>query len=127
MTKKLVLFPHSKQKQSFATKLRVGDEVYVNSGANTGKTGKILSINRKNNTAVVEGINVRKKHKKPTKVDSSSGIIDINSAISLSNLAYYDAKTKTHSKLRYEDVDGVKTRIMKKTSYQIPLYKNQSS
>lgn len=56
-------------------KLKKDDMVVVNTGSEKGKKGKILSVDRKTGKVLVEGINVRTKHVKPTKQGQESGII----------------------------------------------------
>lgn len=65
-------------------RLRPGDEVLVITGNDRGRTGKILSC--KDERVVVEGINVRKKHMKPTQQNQKGQIIDIECAIHISNV-----------------------------------------
>jgi len=59
--------------------LRQGDEVIVIAGNDRGRKGKVLSINR--DRILIEGINVRKKHMKPTQQNQKGQIIDIERAI----------------------------------------------
>lgn len=66
------------------TFLRKGDEVTVIAGNDKGKTGKVISINDERIT--VEGVNVRKKHMKPTQQNQKGQIIDIECAIHISNV-----------------------------------------
>lgn len=65
-------------------KLRHGDEVLVIAGNDRGKTGKVISINGER--ILIEGINVRKKHMKPTQQNQKGQIIDIECAINISNV-----------------------------------------
>jgi len=58
------------------THLRKGDEVVVLSGKDKGKRGKIQRVYRKEGTVLVEGINLVKKHAKPTKNNPQGGVID---------------------------------------------------
>ena len=113
MTKKYILYSYKPPLKSYPTKLRVGDPVYVITGSDKGKTGKILSIDRLSNRAVVEDINLKKKHKKASKMDDSSSIKEINAPINLSNIAYYDEKQKKPVKLKYTEVEGQKRRMIK--------------
>lgn len=98
-----------------------GDKVRVISGSQKGKEGIILSINLKNNTAIVEGINLAKKHQKPNQENQDGGIVEINKPIHLSKLAYIDPKGKgSISKIKYViDKSGKKTRVTKKTNTEI--------
>lgn len=68
-------------------RLRPGEEVVVIAGNDRGKTGKILSF--KDERVVVEGVNVRKKHMKPTQQNQKGQIIDIECSIHISNVKPY--------------------------------------
>ena len=70
------------------SKLRKGDLVRIITGKDKGKEGKIISINTKNNTALVEGANMMTKHTKPSAANQNGGIIHQESPIDLSNLMY---------------------------------------
>jgi len=102
-------------------KLRKGDTVIVIAGGNSkrdhdkGKTGEILKVNEKDNTVVVQGINVVVKHVKPTQNKPEGSVETHEAPIDASNVAYYDAKTKKAVKIGYKIVDGKKIRINKKT------------
>ncbi len=65
-------------------KLRKGDEVMVIAGNDKGKTGKVIS--RNDTRIIVEGVNVRKKHMKPTQQNQKGQIIDIECGIHISNV-----------------------------------------
>ncbi len=97
-----------------------GDKVRVISGKEKGKDGIILSINRKNDTAIVEGIWVVKKHQKPNQENQDGGIIEINRPIPLCKLALLDPKKGGIAKVKYGyDKDNKKVRISKKTNSEI--------
>lgn len=66
--------------------IKVGDAVKVISGESNGQEGKILSIDRKNLRATVEGVNMIKKHEKPSAANPQGGIIERESGIHISNL-----------------------------------------
>ena len=95
-------------------KIKKGDNVIVLTGKDKGKTGSILSIFSKKNKAIVKGINVVKKHQKPTK-QSGGGIIDKELSIHLSNLSILDSKNNKKTKIGYKLDNDKKTRIFKKT------------
>ena len=65
-------------------RLRPGEEVLVIAGNNRGKIGKIIS--RSEERVIVEGVNVRKKHRKPTAQGQKGQIIDIECSIHISNV-----------------------------------------
>lgn len=66
------------------TFLRKGDEVMVIAGNDKGKSGKVISIS--DERIVVEGVNVRKKHMKPTQQNQKGQIIDIECGVHISNV-----------------------------------------
>ena len=68
-------------------KIKKNDMVYVLSGKDKGKTGKVFKVNAKDGKAFVEGINYVKKHMRKTKQDQQGGIVQKESPIQLSNLA----------------------------------------
>ena len=67
-------------------KVRKGDIVQVIKGKDTGKKGKVLNIVTESKRALVEGINLVKKHKRQTRQDQQGGIVSIEAPISVSNL-----------------------------------------
>lgn len=70
------------------TKLHIkkGDTVYVNSGEDKGKTGRVLEVIREKQRAIVEGVNMVKKHTKPNAQNPQGGIVEQEAAIHISNL-----------------------------------------
>ena len=101
-------------------KLKKGDKVIVISGKDKGKVGVIQRAYPKLNKIVVEGVNVRKKHQKPTQQNPEGSIVEIYAPIDASNVMYYDAKTKKGTRLGYKvNKDGVKDRVAKKTNTEI--------
>ena len=69
-------------------KIRKGDTVKVIAGKDNGKEGKVLSVDAKNNKVVVEGVNVIKKHTKPSMANQNGGIITKEAPIDASNVMY---------------------------------------
>jgi len=67
-------------------KVRKGDIVQVIKGKDTGKKGKLLNIITESKRALVEGINLVKKHKRQTRQDQQGGIVSIEAPISVANL-----------------------------------------
>ena len=70
--------------------IKKGDTVYVNSGNDKGKTGKVLEIITKKDRAIVEGVNMVKKHTKPNSQHPQGGIIEQEAGIHISNLQVVD-------------------------------------
>lgn len=69
-------------------KIKKGDTVKVIAGKDKDKEGKVLSINKKNNTVLVEGISMITKHAKPSAANQEGGIINQEGPIDLSNVMY---------------------------------------
>ena len=96
-------------------KLRKGDMVIVNTGTEKGKKGKILEISLKNDSVLVEGINIRTIHAKARKQGQESGIIKREKPVHASKVNYYCEKCDKGVKLGIKvDTDGTKTRFCKK-------------
>ncbi|MBQ3644322.1 MAG: 50S ribosomal protein L24 [Candidatus Riflebacteria bacterium] len=79
--------------------IRKDDKVVVISGENSGKTGRVLSVNPEKGTAVVEGLNMIKKHIRPNKNVGKGGIVDKEGPIALSNLCLLVDDKRTHAKM----------------------------
>ncbi|WP_419235208.1 50S ribosomal protein L24 [Rickettsia endosymbiont of Nabis limbatus] len=96
-------------------KVKKGDEVIVITGKYKGKKGEILKVFPEKNKIVVSGINLVKKHTKPTQV-SEGGIITKELPIDISNVAHVDPKTGNPTKVAFKFLeDGSKVRIAKKS------------
>ena len=95
--------------------LKVGDKVIVIAGNDKGKTGTIQKVYPKLNKVVVENVNVRKKHKKPTQQNSEGSIVEIYAPIDASNVMLLDPKTKKPTRIGHKVVKGKKVRVAKKS------------
>ena len=95
-------------------KFKKGDNVLVLTGKDKGKSGSILSIIPQKNRAIVKGINVVKKHQKPSK-QSGGGIVEKELSIHLSNLAFISIKDGKKTKIGYKFENNKKIRVEKKT------------
>ncbi|MDE0891410.1 MAG: 50S ribosomal protein L24 [Planctomycetota bacterium] len=84
-------------------KLRKGDTVIVISGNDRGQTGTVQEVMREKNRVVVEGINLRYRHRKPTQQNPQGERVRLESSINASNVMLYDEKAKK----------GVRKRIAK--------------
>ena len=93
-------------------KYKKGDEVIVKTGKDKGKIGKISKVINNLDKVVITGINISKKHQKPSQ-ESKGGIINKEMPIHISNILGYDAKTKKSSKIGFKIEDGKKIRILK--------------
>ena len=95
-------------------KYKKGDEVIVKTGKDKGKIGKISKVINDIDKVLITGINVNKKHQKPTQ-ESKGGIVNKEMPIHISNILAYDAKSKKSSKVGFKIEDGKKIRILKTT------------
>lgn len=73
-------------------KVKVGDTVKIIAGKDKGKEGKVVRTLKKDQKVVVEGINIVKKHSKPTNMNDKGGIFDIEAPIHVSNVKVVDVK-----------------------------------
>ena len=69
-----------------AMKIKKGDTVKVIAGKDTGKEGKVLAVNAKNNTVLVENVNMVTKHSKPSMANQNGGIINKEAPLHISNV-----------------------------------------
>ena len=100
-------------------KLKKGDSVFVLAGKDKGKTGQIIKILPVKNKALVQGINLVKKHTKPSQTNKG-GIESIEMPIHLSNLAFSDPKLNKASRIGFKYLeDGKKIRFSKKSGETI--------
>ncbi|MCM1158425.1 MAG: 50S ribosomal protein L24 [Bacteroidales bacterium] len=70
------------------SKIKKDDLVQVITGKDKGKTGKVLSVDTKNNRVLVEGVNMVSKHSKPSMTNQQGGIIEKEAPIDISNVMY---------------------------------------
>ena len=105
---------NNKTKKRFKLHIKKGDKVKVLSGANKGATGEVMEIHVKNYRAIVEGVNLAKKHMKPTQ-DNPGGINEVAMPVHISNLMLLDPKTGDATRIGRKRVDGKLVRYSKKT------------
>lgn len=98
-------------------KVKVGDKVRILAGKDRGKEGKVIVTLRKKDKVVVEGINIIKKHMKPSQ-NSEGGIVSVEAPIHVSNVKVIDGKsnTKTETKKAETKKAEVKKTTAKKTT-----------
>ncbi|MBA2873129.1 large subunit ribosomal protein L24 [Anoxybacillus calidus] len=95
--------------------VKKGDKVQVISGKDKGKQGVVLAAYPKKNRVLVEGVNIVKKHVKPSQLNPQGGIISKEAPIHVSNVMPLDPKTGTPTRVGYKIVDGKKVRYAKKS------------
>jgi large subunit ribosomal protein L24 len=96
-----------------AAKIRKGDRVQVITGSDKGKRGEVLRVIPEDNRAIVQGVNMVKRHQKPQGMNQPGGIQEKEATIHLSNLALIDPKSDKPTRVGFKDVDGKKVRVAK--------------
>ena len=104
-----------------AFRIKKGDLVKVIAGSHKGKTGKVVTTSVKDNTVTVEGINVIKRHIKPSQINPRGGSKEIHKGLPASSVALVVDEAKgTTSRIGYAlDKDGKKVRVAKSTKKEI--------
>ena len=109
-----------------AARIRKGDNVVVISGKDKGKTGKVTRVLVEENRVVVQGVNLIKRHTRPTPRNPSGGIVEREQAIHASKVMPVDPKTGKGTRVRSgKDDKGNKIRIAVKSGEQIQNAKAQ--
>lgn len=104
------------------THLKVNDRVEVTTGSDKGRVGKIIRIDRSRSRAVVEKINMVKRHTKPSATNQQGGIIDKEAPVALSNLKLICPKCAQTSRTgRKIFEDGTKARFCKKCNESVEI------
>ncbi len=96
-------------------KIRKGDKVVVTTGKDKGKTGEVLKVLREENRAVVQGVNMVKRHQRQTP-QAEGGIISKEAPIHISNIAIADPKGGEATRVGFKTLeDGRKVRVAKRS------------
>lgn len=100
--------------------IKKGDTVFVNAGAEKGKTGRILDITKNKDRAIVEGLNMVSKSTKPNAQNPQGGIVKQEASIHISNLNVVDPKSGKPTRIgRKLDENGKLVRYAKKSGEEI--------
>ncbi len=99
--------------------IKKGDMVYVLSGEDRGHTGRVLSVDREHQRAIVEGANIVTKATKPTARYPQGGLIKKEAPIHISNLSLIDPKSGKPTRIAIRREDGKVVRIAKKSGQEI--------
>ena len=99
-------------------KIKKDDTVVVRTGRDKGKTGKVLKVFPAENRALVQGVNLVTKHRKPSPA-GAGGIEKIETPIHISNLGLADPKTGKATRVGYKQVGENKVRVAKKSGEQV--------
>lgn len=96
-----------------ASKIKKGDRVQVIAGKNKGLRGEVLTVNTKDDRIVVQGVNMIKRHTKPTQAQPG-GIVEREAPIDVSNVLHIDPKTDKPTRVGFKVLDdGRKVRVAK--------------
>lgn len=96
-------------------KIKKGDQVIVLAGGDKGKKGEVVRVIPEKNRAVVQSLNMIKKHTKPSANNPQGGIVEMEAPIHISNLAIVDPESGEATKLGYRIEDDKKVRFAKKS------------
>ncbi len=106
----------SKITKPIKMRIRKGDTVQVITGKEKGKTGAVLKTLPDQNRVIVEGINLRTRHVKPTQDGETGRIVTEEASLHASNVMAYSSEKKVASRVElFFDKDGTKKRRLKKT------------
>ena len=97
-------------------KVKVGDTVKIIAGKDKGKEGKVVRTLKKDQKVVVEGINIVKKHSKPTNMNDKGGIFDIEAPIHVSNVKVVDVKDAKKATAKKTTTKKEETKEVKEVS-----------
>ena len=96
-------------------RIKTGDKVKVITVANKAVIAEVKAVFPKTNKVIVEGVNVMKKHHKPSQMNPDGGIEEFEMPIDASNVMLYDSKAKTVSRVGVKEEKGKKVRVLVKT------------
>jgi|TARA_B100000767_G_scaffold115373_1_gene110092 large subunit ribosomal protein L24 len=96
-------------------KIKTGDTVRVIAGDHKGSEGKIIKVSLEKNKVIVEGVNMVKKHMKPSAQSPQGGIVEKEASIQISNLSLLTSKGET-TRVGYKMEEGKKVRFAKKSN-----------
>ncbi len=95
-------------------KIRKGDKVVVLAGRDKGRTGEVITVMPKEDTALVRGVNLVKRHQRQSQTQEA-GIISKEAPINLSNVSVLDPKDGKATRVGFEVREGKKVRVAKRS------------
>ncbi len=99
-----------------AAKIKKGDRVVVLTGRDKGKQGEVLRSMPKDNRVVVAGVNLVKRHQRPTQTNPQGGIVEQTAPIDVSNVALLDPKDGKPCRVGFKALeDGRKVRVSRRS------------
>jgi large subunit ribosomal protein L24 len=110
---------------SHAAKIRRDDEVVVISGKDRGRTGKVLRVDPKKSRVYVEGLNIVKRHQRPSQVPNTQnaasvgGVIEKEGPIHISNVMLIDPKDKKPTRVGISRESGSRARVTRRSGTSV--------
>ena len=98
-----------------AAKIKKGDRVVVLTGKDKGRQGQVLQVMPKDNRVLVSGINMVKRHTKPSQGDPQGGIKNKEASLHISNVAFIDPKSGEPTRVGFRIDGDKKVRVAKKS------------
>src|SRR3989344_3187063 len=96
-------------------KIKKGDSVIIIAGKDKGKSGKVLRSYPSDSMVLVEGMNMKKRHQRPTRQNQHGQIVEKSFPVHISNVAIIDPKTNKQARVGYKIENGKKIRIARKS------------
>lgn len=107
-------------KTIYKIRIKKGDNVMVRAGKYKGRSGKVLTVHPELNKVTVEGINIVKRHRKPSTIHPQGTIEELTKPIWVSKVGLVDSVAKKPSRVGYTlGKDGAKTRVLKSSGKEI--------
>jgi large subunit ribosomal protein L24 len=104
-------------------KIRKGDRVKVIRGNHKDQEGTVLRVEREKNRVVIEGVNRRKRHMKPSQTNPEGGIVEFEAPVHASNVMLIDPETGEPTRVRAQvGADGKRERVAVKSGRVIPRH-----
>jgi large subunit ribosomal protein L24 len=102
-------------------KIRRGDRVKVISGNHKGEEGTVLRVEPEKNRVVIEGVNRRKRHMKPSQANPEGGIVEFEAPVHASNVMLLDPQSGEPTRVRTQvGKDGKRERVAVRSGRVIP-------
>ena len=98
-----------------AAKIKKGDRVVVLTGKDKGRQGQVLRVTPKDSRVLVAGVNMVKRHTRPTQGDPQGGIKNKEASLHISNVAFVDPKSGEPTRVGFRIENGKKVRVAKKS------------
>ena len=98
-----------------AAKIKKGDRVVVLTGKDKGRIGEVLQSFPAESKVLVQGVNIVKRHTKPSQLDPRGGIMEREAKIHVSNVSLIDPKDNKPTRVGFEERDGEKLRVSRRS------------